>query len=57
VERILLVQLFQLRKLEKKKENGMVQKIKRPQERRPGRRNMGRIKASRKLRLKQRGEM
>lgn len=51
------MQLFQLRKLEKKKENGMDQKTKRAQERRPGRKNMGRIKASRKLRLKQRGEI
>lgn len=51
------MQLFQLRKLEKKKENGMDQKTKRAQERRQGRKNMGRIKASRKLRLKQRGEI
>ena len=51
------MQLFQLRKLEKKKENGMDQKTKRAQERRPGRKNMGQIKASRKLRLKQRGKI
>jgi len=57
VEKTLLVQLFQLKRLEKKKENGTNQKIERAQEQCRRRRNTGRIKLNRRLRLIHRDEI